>query len=117
MKISTTITKKFFEMKIEDLKYSGYFLEYKERKTFWNKRLDFWFDPHAEVEIVFLAGSKPYRFKVIDIWVVHFDFIPKKYQSAITTEYAYVIKCAALDTLEPVKREVEAAPTNSTTPD
>ncbi len=93
MKISTTITKKFFGMKMDDMKEAGYFLEFKERKTFWNKRLDFWFDPHEEVEIVFLVGNKPHRFKVVDIWNVSRDFISKKYQDAISTEFAWVIKC------------------------
>ena len=94
-KISTTITKKFFEMKMHDLEESGYFMEFKEFKRYWIKRLDDYNSNHDDlnVEIVFLVGAEPHRFKAISIWKVCRDFIPEEYQSAITTEYAYAIKC------------------------
>lgn len=96
MAISTTITKKFFDMKMQDLKANGYFIEFKENKPFWKKRLgEYGFSNHdnMNVKIVFLVGNKPHRFKAISIWEVHRDFIPKRYQSAIQTEHAYAIKC------------------------
>ncbi len=95
MKISTTITKRFFEMKMDDMRESGYFFEFEELKPFWNKRLNI----HKcnrdvlNIEIVFLVGSKPFRFVAKSIWEVHRDFIPEKYRCKIKTEHAYAIKC------------------------
>jgi len=103
-KISTTITKKFFEMKMEDLKKSGHFIEFKECKPFWDKRLAGYASNHddLDVEIVFLVGSVPHRFKAISIWQVHRDFVYRRYEEAIKTEFAYAIKCieAALSASE-----------------
>jgi hypothetical protein len=98
MRLSTTITKKYFEMKMEDFKETGFFIEYKEEKPFWIKRLDSFVynltnQDDLDIPIVFLVGSKPHRFKVVSLWLVHKDFIPEKYQSAISTEFAYAIKC------------------------
>ncbi len=96
--ISTTITKKYFDMKMEDLKESGYFIEFKECKPFWDKRLNM-FDSNIDglnEKIVFLVGSQAHRFKVISIWQVHHDFIPSRYAAAIHTEFAYAIKCVPL---------------------
>ena len=104
MKISTTITKRFFDLKMEDLKESDYFLEYKEPKPFWTKRLtpiiDHFLNKNRiktdqNIEIVFLVGSVPHRFIVVDVWNVHRDFIPERYQSAILTDFAYAIKCVS----------------------
>jgi hypothetical protein len=95
-KISTTITKAFFEMKMQDLKESGHFTEFKEHKDYWRKRLHRLIGIDG-IQIVFLVGNKPYHFKVSDINVLHSDFIPFKYVSAITTDYAYAIRCEPLE--------------------
>lgn len=90
--ITTTIKKKYFDMKMEDLEDSGYFFEFKKQSPFWNTRLKKLIPFKGQNELVLLVGKIPYRFKVVDIFKAHKDFIPEKYQSAINTEYAYVIK-------------------------
>ncbi len=99
MAISTTITRQFFDMKIEDLNESGFFIEFKEFKKFWIKQLDNFNSNKNDLteEIVFLVGSEPYRFKAISIWKVHREFIPERYSTAITTDFAYAIKCVPCD--------------------
>lgn len=98
MKISTTITKAFFEMKMADLKDDGYFTEFKEMKPFWIKRLDnFCAEGEANVEIVMLVGNKPHRFKAISVWKVHRGCAPAKYRGAIKTDFAYAITCVPLE--------------------
>jgi hypothetical protein len=106
MKISTTITKRNFEMKMEDLNINGYFIEYKEVKPFWNKRLDGILRSYDLrvygflgdlPEIVFLVGDKPHWFKVVNI--IYTNDIPPKYKDSINTEYAYGIKCISKDTV------------------
>lgn len=103
MKISTTITKKNYEMKMQDLNADGFFIEYKEDKPFWKKRIDSLlkeYDLRAYgflgklPEIVLLVGSKPYRYKIEHLFYTH--IIPEKYASAINTEYAYAFKCVPL---------------------
>ncbi len=103
-RVSTTITKAFFEIKMQDLERDGFFIEYKEDKPFWKKRIDTLlkeYDLRAYgflgklPEIVFLVGNKPYRFRVVHIFYTH--VIPEKYASAIKTEFAYAIKCVKLE--------------------
>lgn len=100
MKISTTITKKNFEMKMQDLKQDRFFIEYKEEKPFWKKRIDSLLKEYdlrvygflgAVPEIVFLVGSKPYRYNITNIFYT--NVIPEKYAPLIKTEYAYGFKC------------------------
>lgn len=95
MKISTTITKKFFDMKMQDLEKYGVFWEYKEDKPFWKKRLDKF---ESSAEIVFIVGKIPHRFLVVDIFQMHRSHIPARYRSAIQTDFTYVIKCVGLPT-------------------
>ena len=99
MAISTTIKKIFFDMKMEDLKESGYFIEFKEHKPHWDKRLNKFDSNKGDLteEIIFLVGNKPHRFKAISIWKVHRDFVYAKYAEAIKTEFAYAIKCVICD--------------------
>lgn len=99
MKISTTIKKKYFDMKMEDLERDNYFYEYKSESPFWLKRLGkiinkYQGNPIQDTEIVFLVGKNPYRFKVTEIF--HTTVIPLKYAEAITTENIYVMKCERL---------------------
>ncbi|MFH0904505.1 MAG: hypothetical protein V1854_04875 [Methanobacteriota archaeon] len=104
MKLSTTITKRFFEMKMQDLSTNGFFIEYKEDKPFWKKRIDNILKEYdlrvygflgKTPEIVFLVGSEPYRFKVVNIFYTH--NIPEEYASAINTEFTYALKCVSID--------------------
>jgi len=98
MKISTTITKKFFDMKMSDLQKFGQFFEFKEKKSFWIKRLSKYNTNRDDlyIDIVFLVGSKPFRFLAKSVWEVHRDFIPEKYKTAIKTSHAYAIKCITI---------------------
>lgn len=104
--ISTTITKNFYNMKMQDLKEHGFFYEYKEAKPFWDKRINKLFPisddgaikPLDDIEIVFLVGNKPHRFKVASFsYHLHIhdkdSTVPERYRSAIKTDYAYGIKC------------------------
>ena len=104
-KISTTIKKIFYEMKLQDLKQDGYFIEYKDDKPFWKIRIDNLlkeFDLRTYgflgelPEIVFLVGNVPHRFKIETIFYT--NDIPKKYKSALQTEYVYALKCVSLET-------------------
>ena len=83
---------------MEDLKESGYFIEFKEHKPHWDKRLNKFDSNKGDLteEIVFLVGNKPHRFKAISIWKVHRDFVYAKYAEAIKTEFAYAIKCVKI---------------------
>ena len=99
MKISTTIKKKYFDMKMVDLETNGYFYEYKSESPFWLKRLGKIMNkcqgnPIHDTEIVFLVGKTPHRFKVTEIF--HTTIIPQQYAEVITTEDIYVIKCERL---------------------
>jgi len=103
MKISTTITKKNFGMKMQDLSTDGFFLEYKEVKPFWKKRIDnllkeydlrAWGFSGELPEIVFLVGNEPHRFRIVDI--LYTDDVPEKYTSAINTDFVYAFKCVPL---------------------
>lgn len=89
---------------MEDLKANGFFIEYKDDKTFWRKRIENISKIHdlrgygflGELpEIVFLVGSKPHRFAVVDIYYT--NEIPEKYMTAINTKFAYAIKCISLE--------------------
>lgn len=72
-------------------------------KKFAKHEDDTTFTPHTHINrldkdftdctIVFLVGSVPYRFKVVDVLEIHHDLIPEKYQTAIHTDFAYAIKC------------------------
>jgi len=103
MKISTTITKKNFEMKMQDLGIDGFFLEYKEVKPFWKKRIDNLLNEYdlrawgffgRQPEIVFLVGNAPHRFRLVHLFCT--DDVPEKYASAINTEFVYAFKCVPL---------------------
>lgn len=105
MAISTTISKKFFDMKMEDLKESGCFIEYKEVKPFWKKRFDNLLKRYdlrcygyngCKPEIVFLVGNKPHRFRNIDLKCIKASDVPKRYANAIKTEFAYALQCIKL---------------------
>lgn len=99
MTISTTITRKFFDMKMQDLERDGCFYEYKEDKPYWHKRMQKL--PLGKVEepfeMVFLVGNVPHRFKIINIEWTNPNSIPECYKSAVKTEFAYAIKCVPLE--------------------
>lgn len=100
-KISTTIKKSYFIEKMKDLKKDGYFIEYKECKPFWLKRLNKLItqDGYARLkehtEIVFLVGKEVYRFKVNNMWYTQ-DNIPAKYSDAIKSGEAIAISCSEI---------------------
>ncbi len=104
MAISTTITKKFFDLKIVDLAETGHFWEFKEFKKFWIKQLDYLVFVHEKlpVKMVFLVGNKPHTFIVTKVWIVKRIDVPEKYNSVISTEKAYALKC--VETIEDVAK-------------
>lgn len=103
MKIITTTTKKLFEMKMDDMEKEGYFIEYKEDKPFWKKRIDNLLKEYdlrgygflGELpEIVFLMGNKPYRFRVCNIF--YEKDIPQRYKDAVKTDGVFAFKCVPM---------------------
>lgn len=99
-KISTTIKKSYFEMKMQDMKENGFFIEYKEDKPFWKIRIDNLlkeYDLRAYgflgklPKIVFLVGNKSHRFRISHIFYT--NEIPERYASATGTGYVFAIKC------------------------
>jgi len=93
MAVATTIKKEAFKEKLNDLKENGFFIEYKENKEHWKKRLEGLTIPN---EIVFLVGSKPYKFRITKITKTTINKIPKKYESFLESEsnsYFFAIKC------------------------
>lgn len=105
--ISTTITKKFFDLKMEDLKRDGYFIEYKEVMPYWKERIFNLYNLSdgelvKDIEIVFLIGNNPRRFKVEefkveDIALIPNWLVPYQYRGAINTKLIYAIKCVPLE--------------------
>ncbi len=91
--ITTTIKKIYFDMKMKDLEENGYFIEFKEQSPFWKTRIEKLIPYKNKTDLILLVGKTPYRFEVIDIFIVHKDFIPSRYSNAVKTEYVYAIKC------------------------
>lgn len=87
-KFTTTIMKKWFEMKTEDLNRDGYFVEYKETTPFWQKRIE-GLAPGAEC--VLLVGNKVHRFKLIKFQIVSRGDIPTRYREAIKGSRVYAM--------------------------
>lgn len=97
MAFSTTIKKKYWNMKMNDFDESGYFYEYKEDSDFWEKRmrtLRIELRKKGEVDGVFLVGNVVYRVKITEVescWTRH---IPEKYNNGlITTPSCHYLKC------------------------
>lgn len=104
MAISTTITKKFFDLKMGDLEERGQFWEFKEFKKHWIKQLDYLvFHPdELPLNMIFLVGNKPHIYTVSRIGIIQRKHIPHRYLSAISTKSAYALKC--VPTIEEVAK-------------
>lgn len=63
-KFSTTIKKKYWEQKMEQVKELGYFYEYKQDSKFWRKRFNKLIVP---CDGTFLVGSVVHRVEVIEV--------------------------------------------------
>lgn len=92
-KFTTTIKQKYFELKMDDLKVSGYFDEYKDATPFWKTRFIHLFPP---TDAIFLVGSKVHRFTLIEKKVISRYEVPEKYVSMTTTEEILVFRCSLL---------------------
>ena len=91
--ISTTIKKKYFEMKMEDLENYGCLFEYKDTTTYWNSRLC---NQETPTQIVFLVGNVPHRFLCTKISEIYRSKVPEKYRGAINTSMVWVLWCMRL---------------------
>lgn len=94
-KLSIMIREQYFRMKMEDLADWGFFLEFREIKPFWSKRLEKYMDApidSLDIPVVFLVRDIAYRYRMISVWNVCKDFISSRYSDAIHTEYAYCMK-------------------------
>ncbi len=90
-KFTTTIKQKYLDLKLEDLKVSGYFDEYKDATTFWKTRFAHLSTP---TEAIFLVGSKVHRFTLIEKKIISRSEVPEKYKSMMTTEDVLVFRCS-----------------------
>jgi hypothetical protein len=85
-------------MKMTDLEKNGYFIEYKEDKEHWTKRINNLFPGGIlvnDAQIVLLVGNKPHRFRIVGIDFIH--SIPEQYAKTINTEHTYAIRCVKLE--------------------
>jgi len=84
MAFSTTIKKIYWDMKMKDVDREGHFYEYKINNMFWGKRLGKIFRENNVDELdlpgVFLIGSRVERVRVVDLELVDYFEIPKKYR-------------------------------------
>ena len=110
-KFSTTIKRKYLDMKLEDWRKDGYYYEYKEASEHWNKRLEklrnFMDNNKSTVEGVFLCGQESTRVMVDSITKRTSEekyWIPERYKDAISTDEFWVLKCILME----VKEEVDA---------
>lgn len=103
---STTIKAKFWKMKIEDINSSSThtFIEYKEDKEFWNKRLEnlIKLDKYP-FPAVFLVGSDPQYLWIHKIEKVQTSKISTRYRKFIKTEQCWEITCSFSRKLEDSK--------------
>ena len=97
MKFSTTIKKKYWLMKMLDLKAKGHFWEYKQDSSHWNIRLN---KLKVPCPGVFLVGGRHdgvCRVTVVDIQKFMTEHIPVKYAREMPTEQCWGLKCVAVD--------------------
>jgi len=117
MAFSTTIKRKYWDMKMEDEALHGYFIEYKRDTWFWRKRLF----PlcHIQKEMfpfrgVFLVGSTPHRVRVYDVKAISCGCVPDRYEG-ITEGWdgaIYAVRCITdeqYNHLMAAKRELKLA--------
>jgi len=96
-KISTTIKRKCYDLKMIDLKKYGRFIEYKPKNKFWTTRINNIINHgtgalREETEIILLVGAEPHRFDVSEIFLT--EVIPARYRSAVDkTSQFYCIVC------------------------
>ncbi len=76
MAFTTTIKRKYFDMKMADLQKQDYFWEFKGEGKFWTKRL---INLRVPCDAVFLVGSKPYRFKAVEVKLFNVAELPEPY--------------------------------------
>ncbi len=109
-RFSTTIKRVFLDMKMEDWRKNGFFIEYKPRTEHWDKRLNKLVDQAYYVEDntfdgVFLCGRDVTRVKVVSILEIELEDIPERYGRALCeingpelmTKGAWAIKCIPTD--------------------
>ena len=96
MSFSTTITREYWLMKLEDLKKSGFFFEYKEISDFWVSRMR---NISKEISVkkkikgVFLVGSVPHHAIILSVEIVPREAVPERYRGAIHGFQCYRLKC------------------------
>lgn len=92
MTFTTTIKRVFMDKKLQDLRESGRFTEWKEDKPFWRTRVSSVrrdLEAGDVVGAVFLVGRQVYRYRVLSVREVGRDEVPDRYRGAITTERVY----------------------------
>ena len=64
MTFSTTIKKEWWNKKMQQYEQKGYFYEYKEYKSYWNKRIE---NLKLPADAMFLVGPIPHRAEITEI--------------------------------------------------
>lgn len=89
MAFSTTINRKYWDLKMEDLAEFGYFYEHKSEVPYWRARLDNLQTPCAAV---FLVGREVHRLEVENIEMRKIHQVPKRYRDALSSYFSYALK-------------------------
>jgi hypothetical protein len=87
---TTTIKRKWWDMKMGDSRESGVFVEYKEDRPFWNTRIG---NLRAPCEGVFLVGREVHRVRVVAIYAIRREDVPEVYREAMTTPFGWALRC------------------------
>jgi len=94
MPFTTTIKQIAWEMKMEDLKEQGFFLEYKEKKDFWITRFN---NLKVPCEGVFLIGNtEVHRVTVVEKGTIASSDLPEKYGTYVKGDELFYFKCQDL---------------------
>ena len=106
---STTITSKFWGMKMQDLRMSlkHCFNEYKETSKYWDKRLTKLLEQGVyPIKAVFLEGNKPHYAWIHKITKINTKDMSARYrnENVIKTSEVWVITCSPLRELEEEKK-------------
>jgi len=88
--VSFTIQKPYFEEKMKDLRQNGCFVEYRDAKDFWRRRLE---NLNLPARVTFLVGGKAHEFIAVEVEEIPKDEMPEKYRNAVEGDKVFAIQC------------------------
>jgi len=97
MALSTTITRAYWLMKMEDVERDGFFWEYKSCTDHWSKRFltalnEFILTGCESIPGNYLIGSESKRTDVIGFMIMQAKDVPDRYRAAVSTDIALAWK-------------------------